>query len=423
MRGGLHLLAHTERVTDQALARATMSRQLAFRISPSAQEPTDILVTVDERVLLGQPLARCGASIIHSSVSGIVRGIHVEAGQIDIVVDNDERDEPHATVRPIPDFKSVPAAALRARIAAAGIVGLGGAAFPTIVKLDAAMQRHADLLIVNGAECEPFIACDEVLMRERAKDVLLGTQALLRASETKRAVIAIESDQTRAIAAMTQALTDEHDASLTLQVIDTFYPAGGERQLITALTGKEVPKGKLPQDIGVVCQNVGTAAAVARLIAAGEPLIERIVTITGSGVNVARNLIARIGTPIANLIADCGGYVGHVERLIMGGSMMGIALPSDDVAVTPHTNCVVVATADDLAPRGPELPCIRCGDCATACPAMLLPQQLLRYARLNDRAALTELGLRDCIECGCCDYVCPSHIPLTSTFVAAKNRA
>jgi len=300
---------------------------------------------------------------------------------------------------------------------------LGGAAFATNVKLDVAVQREVELLIINGAECEPFIACDAALIREHANDVVLGAKQLPHATQANRAIIDIESDQAHAISAITQALADAHDARLTLQVIDTFYPAGGERQLIATLTKKEVPKNKLPQDIGILCQNVGTAATVARLVSTGEPLIERIVTITGSGVNAAKNLVARIGTPIASLIVDCGGYVGDVERLIMGGSMMGLALSSDDEPVTAATNCVIAATADDLVKRGPEMPCIRCGECAHACPASLLPQQLLRYSRLNDRAALAELGLRDCIECGCCDYVCPSHIPLTSIFVAAKNSA
>lgn len=346
-----------------------------------------------------------------------------DGDSIEIVVDNDHSDQRHATVRPIPNFNSVSPEELRARIDSAGIVGLGGAAFATGVKVRLASERRAELLIINGAECEPFIACDDALMRERAADVVLGAQALLRASEAARAIIAIESDQESAIAAMRQALASANDARIDLHAIDTYYPAGGERQLVRLLAGKEVPTGKLPQDIGVLCQNVGTAAAVARLVTSGEPLIERIVTVTGSGVNTARNLIARLGTPIASLIADCGGYAGHVQRLIMGGSMMGVALPSDDIPVDAATNCVIAATAQDLTARGPEMPCIRCGDCATACPASLLPQQLLRYARLNDRAALAELGLRDCIECGCCDYVCPSHIPLTSHFVAAKNRA
>jgi len=312
---------------------------------------------------------------------------------------------------------------LRTRIAAAGIEGLGGAAFATGVKLDLAAARGAELLVVNGAECEPFIACDDALMRTHAGDIVLGTQALLYASGAQRAIIAIESDMQVAIDAVGQALATINDERLSVRVIDTYYPAGGERQLIELLTQQQVPSGGLPQDIGVTCQNVGTAAAIAHLITSGRPLIERIVTVTGGGVVSATNLVARIGTPITSLISDCGGYTGHIERLIMGGSMMGVALQSDDEPVTAATNCIIAATSDDLVARGPEMPCIRCGECAQVCPASLLPQQLLRYARLSDRAALAELGLADCIECGCCDYVCPSHIPLTSNFVAAKNSA
>jgi Na+-translocating ferredoxin:NAD+ oxidoreductase subunit C len=421
MRGGLQLSAHKERVASAPLVRASVPETLTFHVACPRQERSEVLVSVSERVLLGQPLARCGATTLHASVSGIVQAINERQDGVEIDLHNDSRDERHSSVQPIRDYRKLAPAELLARVAAAGIVGLGGATFPTAAKLQLAFDRRAELLIINGAECEPYIACDDALMREYASEIVLGAQALLQASAAQRAIVAIESEQPQAIAAIRQALDDANDARLTLTVVRTYYPAGGERQLIALLTGKEVPTGKLPQDIGVLCQNVGTAAAVARLIKDGLPLIERIVTVTGGGVASANNLVARVGTPISSLIADCGGYAGPVERLIMGGSMMGVALPSDDVSITAATNCVIAAAADDLVKRGPEMPCIRCGECAEACPAALLPQQLLRYARLNDGAALTELGLRDCIECGCCDYVCPSDIPLTSVFVAAKN--
>jgi electron transport complex protein RnfC len=260
-----------------------------------------------------------------------------------------------------------------------------------------------------------------MLMRERADDVMLGTRALIHATGALEAVIAIELDQPLAIAAIAKSLSALEDSNIRLQALPTFYPTGGERQLVKLIADKEVPTGKIPPEIGALCQNVGTAAAIGHLVKTGQPLIERVVTITGSGVKQPRVLLARFGTPIASLISDCGGYAGQIERLIMGGPMMGVALDSDDTQVSAATNCIIAATAQDLKSRGPEMPCIRCGDCAQACPAGLLPQQLLRYARLHDREALVELGLDDCIECGCCDYVCPSQIPLTSQFVAAKN--
>jgi len=192
--------------------------------------------------------------------------------------------------------------------------------------------------------------------------------------------------------------------------------------LIEAVTGREVPHDALPPAIGVVCQNVGTAAAVARFVGTGEPVVSRIVTVTGSGVACPGNLEVRIGTPIAELIAACGGYQDDPARLIVGGAMTGQSLSSDLVPTTKGVNCIVAATLADLAIRDPEMPCIRCGDCASACPARLLPQQLHRAAQADDRDALARLGLADCIECGCCDYVCPSQIPLTARFHAARLR-
>jgi len=418
MRGGLQLIAHKERSTAMPITQACVPKQLSFSVI--GEHATDILVSIGDRVLLGQPLAHHNATTAHASVSGTVHSIHSIGNVWTIVIDNDGRDESHSSIQPIDNFNELTPETLRERIARAGIAGLGGAAFSTATKLLAAAQHHAQLLIINAAECEPFITCDDALMREYANDIVLGTQGLLHACRAQAAVIAIEANKPEAIAAITKAIAFANEARVQLRVVANYYPTGGERQLVKLLTGNEVPSGAIPPDIGVLCQNVGTAAAIARLVKNGEPLISRVVTVTGSGVMQPRNLLARFGTPIESLVNDCGGYTGQVERLIMGGTMMGVALASDQVSVTAATNCIIAATAQDLKSRGTEMPCIRCGECAHACPASLLPQQLLRYARLQDHAALMELGLSDCIECGCCDYVCPSQIPLTSIFVAAK---
>jgi Na+-translocating ferredoxin:NAD+ oxidoreductase subunit C len=411
---GVQLNAHKE---STSLPIATASRPMQLTLTASGQP----LVRVGEHVLMGQQViapVSVDATCTHASVSGTVSHLHTDTQAVTIVIDNDGRDTYHPSMQPIMRFDALTPTDLRERIAHAGITGLGGAAFSTAAKLAAATVRQVPLLIVNGAECEPFITCDDALMREHAADVVLGTQALLYTSGATEAVIAIETNKPLAIAALADALAAH--GNIRLQILPTFYPAGGERQLVKFITGHEVPSGKIPPDVGVLCHNVGTAAAIAQLITTGQPLIERLVTVTGSGVNQPQVLRARFGTPIASLINDCGGYVGQVERLVMGGPMMGIALDSDDTVVTAKTNCIIAATTKDLQPRGIEMPCIRCGDCAHACPAGLLPQQLLRYARLQDRAALTEFGLSDCIECGCCDYVCPSQIPLASLFVSAK---
>jgi electron transport complex protein RnfC len=233
-------------------------------------------------------------------------------------------------------------------------------------------------------------------------------------------VIAIEDDTPQAAAALGAAIADAHDDRIQLRRVASIYPAGGEKQLITAIFGVEVPAGGLPADIHTLCLNVGTAAAIAHWVRDAQPLTSRIVTVTGDGVLEQRNLDVLLGTPLAALIFDCGGYTGRMSRLIMGGSMMGQGLPHDDMPVIKATNCVIAASALDLQPRAAEMPCIRCGNCSEACPAMLLPQQLHWYALARDLDALETYGLLDCIECGCCDYVCPSQIPLVERFRDAK---
>jgi electron transport complex protein RnfC len=255
-----------------------------------------------------------------------------------------------------------------------------------------------------------------MLMRERARDVVFGARVLMHALAAQTCVIAIEDDTPQAAAALEAAIADAHDARIQLRRVASIYPAGGEKQLITAIFDVEVPSGGLPADVNTVCLNVGTAAAVACWVRDGQPLTNRIVTITGDGVLEQRNLDVPLGTPLAALIYDCGGYTGRMSRLIMGGSMMGQSLPHDDMPVIKATNCIIAASALDLQPRAAEMPCIRCGNCSEVCPAMLLPQQLHWYALARNLDELETHGLMDCIECGCCDYVCPSQIPLAERF-------
>ena len=337
-----------------------------------------------------------------------------------IVIANDGGDRRFDVGAPAVDFLLLPRAELRALIERGGIVGLGGAVFPTSAKLARAAAAHNRHLLLNGAECEPYISCDFTLMHERAADVLLGARILRHAVDAERCTIALEDELVTAEQALRAALSTDGDEHIRIVTVPSVYPAGGERQLIASVFGVEVPSGGLPQDVGILCQNVGTAAAVARWIRDREPLIRRIVTVTGGAIAAPANLEARIGTSIASLVKDCGGYAETPSRLLVGGSMMGLALPHAELPITKGTNCILAATANDLAPRGPEMPCIRCGECSRICPAILLPQQLHWHAVARDVSALESLGLMDCIECGCCDYVCPSQIPLTERFRDAK---
>jgi electron transport complex protein RnfC len=430
MRGGLNLQAHKDSA-DQPLLIAPVTQKVSLPLDQHAAAEMHAIVQAGESILLGEVIARAADKLgpwLHSPVSGVVTAIDTQRSPhslsrrvTTIHIASDGKDERDPAMQPLANPLEIAPSVLRERLAHGGIVGLGGAVFSTAAKLAVADQLNVTTLIVNGAECEPFITCDDVLMRTHAQRVVDGVQILLHACCAGTAIIAIESNKNAAFNAINDALRTLGDSRIQAVAVPTIYPAGGERQLINTVTGKEVPSGGLPADIGMICHNVGTAAAVSTLVRTGEPLIRRIVTITGSGVTTPQSVEARIGTPIAALIEACGGYAEKPKQLVMGGSMMGIALPNDGLPIVKATNCIVAATAQDLPSRGPELPCIRCGECATACPANLLPQELLRHLRNDNRDALNKLGLADCIECGCCDYVCPSQIRLTANFIAGKR--
>ncbi len=389
------------------------------------------LVTVGQSVAVSQPIAAAGSTsgtagpCVHASISGIVTGLERRpvAGRdttdrLCVLVDGDGRDETLAAddnpVEPLP----VSPDDICAQIAAAGIVGLGGALFSTAAKLGSG--RPIDTLIINGAECEPYITCDEILMRTRAMHVLRGVRIMQHALGATQTVIAVESNMPEARAAIFDAIEAAGHDDMHVCVVTAKYPAGGERQLTELIMGREVPEYGLPADIGIVCHNVGTAAAVADLFDRGRPLISRIVTVTGHGVADPGNFEVRIGTPIRDLLAFAGRHDEPAGRIIMGGPMMGWALPGDSLPVTKATNCLIVMQPGDIVPDAPEMPCIRCGECVIACPARLLPQELLIAARRHDMDGLQALGIDACIECGCCDYVCPSQIRLTDRLIAAK---
>ena len=332
------------------------------------------LVTVGQHVLTGQPVAvatdpsqTIPETRLHASISGIVTAIEprpvpgsTASDTLCISIDSDGHDRPW----PDPDGPGDPMAMTPTRIvdhiALGGIVGLGGALYPTASKLRAG--RPIDTLILNGVECEPYITCDEILMRDHAANILRGAKIMLRALDAPLAVVAVESDMPEARVAMHEAIKADGCENIHVAVVTAKYPAGGERQLIELVMNREVPENGLPADVGIVCHNVGTAAAVADLFDRHRPLISRIVTVTGRGIENPENIEARIGTPIRELFAIAGGLRDDVSHIIMGGPMMGIALPDDTVPVTKAMNCLVVMQTGDVSPAQAEMPCIRCGD-------------------------------------------------------------
>lgn len=427
--GGLKLEPHTARPASVALGQAPVPSRLVLPLSQHVGQPAEPVVAIGERVLKGQPIARPSGYIaakVHASSSGTV----VEIGDYPvphpsglsapcIVIETDGLDEAWKGYEPLADFAQLNSNDLRARVRAAGVVGLGGAAFPTAVKLGSGTGLK--MLILNAAECEPYICCDELLLRERPQEVLTGAQVLMRALGIDNCCIAIEADKPLAKRALQEAIQAIGETRIEVVSVPAVYPEGGERQLIKVLTGEEVPARGVPPDIGYLCQNVGTVAAVARAVVRGEPLISRIVTVTGEGVARPQNIEVRLGTPVADLVRACGGYTDAAAHLLMGGAMMGFPLVDDSLPVIKGMNCVVVASREEIRPRAPAMPCIRCGECAEVCPAQLLPQQLYWHARAGELDRLDEYHLFDCIECGCCDVACPSQLPLTQYFRYAKT--
>ena len=427
LSGGILLPANKTSSTTQPIRRGFVPKKLVLALRQHRGNAATPIVRIGERVLKGQAVATAGAApsaAVHAGTSGFVRAIEelpVLGGNgvqpsLCIVIETDGRDErlPEAA----PPWPS-DAASCREALRAGGVVGLGGAVYPTADKL--ATPVPCKTLIVNGAECEPYISCDDMLMRENAAEIVAGALLLTDVLEAPRCIIAIERDKPQAIEAIEAAAETVDDPRLKLAEVPTIYPAGGEKQLVELLTGEEVPSGRYPGEFGYVCQNVGTAYAVQRLWASREPLVSRVVTVTGGGIKTPQNVETPIGTPIAELVELCGGYNEGVVRLIAGGSMMGYSLPDDETPITKATNCIIAALADEVRTDAFEWPCIRCGDCAMVCPSRLLPQDLLVAAAASDYGALATLGLKDCIECGCCDVICPSQIMLTERFRIAKR--
>ncbi|WON78721.1 electron transport complex subunit RsxC [Serratia sp. UGAL515B_01] len=385
----------------------------------------ELCVKAGDAVLKGQPLTfGHGRTLpVHAPTSGRIRAIEPRVtahpsglAELCVIIEPDGQDR-WCNLTPVTDYHQLSTEELLQRIHQAGIAGLGGAGFPTASKLQGGDQQ-VETLILNAAECEPYITADDRLMQEHAAQIIEGIQILRHLLKPKVTLIGIEDNKPQAISALALALRGQND--VMLRVIPTKYPSGGAKQLTKILTGKEVPHGMHSSSIGVLMQNVGTAFAIKRAIVDGEPLIERVVTLTGEAMSKPGNVWARLGTPVQHLLT-LGGYRPQPQPMvIMGGPLMGFTLPALDVPIVKISNCLLAPTINEMAPQEPELSCIRCGLCADACPAGLLPQQLYWFSRGKEHEKARNHNLFDCIECGACAYVCPSNIPLVQYYRQEK---
>jgi electron transport complex protein RnfC len=388
-----------------------------------------VLVKAGDKVLKGQLLAEANGSVsaaVHVPTSGTVISIDEQviphpSGLPDMCItlkpDHEERWIPHHEL----DYLNMERGELLRSLRNSGIVGLGGATFPTHLKLSPKSAQPVTTLVLNGAECEPFITCDDMLMRERADEIVRGAQIIQGLLGTAKSLIGIEDNKPQAAAAMTEACA-RAGFEAKVVIVPTLYPSGDARQLIRLLTGKEVPAHGRSTDIGIQCFNVATAQSIYRFFAHGETVVSRIVTITG---NVARpgNYEALLGTSVDDLLTAAGGNLPNTDGHIMGGPMMGFTLPSCAAPMTKAMNCVIASTPGLFPPPAMEMPCIRCAACAEVCPVLLQPQDLYWYAKSNNLEKAKDYNLFDCIECGCCTYVCPSRIPLVQYYRYAKSES
>lgn len=413
---GIHPVYEKELTAAKAVEEMKLPNKVVIPLSQHIGAPCEPLVKIGDIVKKYQKIGEAKGFVsapVHASISGKVIAIgrfpHPSGNQsYSIVIESDGKDEPIEGLKENRDYLNLDPKELKDIIFNAGIVGMGGATFPTHVKLSPSKEKRIDTIILNGAECEPYLTADHRLMVEMPHEVIEGMKILMRIMDVKDGSIGIEDDKPDAIDAITKAAS-----GTAIQVIGLKkkYPQGAEKQLIKSITGKEVPSGGLPMDVGIVVQNVGTAMAIYNAVRYGIPLIERIVTVTGHGVKKPGNLRVRVGTLLEHVITECNGFTGEPGKIIFGGPLMGIAQYTLHVPVLKGTSGILVIPKEEVLLEDFRA-CIRCGRCVQACPIRLLPNMYSIYAEVGRPKEAEKYYVLDCIECGCCTYVCPSRRPI-----------
>ncbi|KAA3640023.1 MAG: electron transport complex subunit RsxC [Proteobacteria bacterium] len=426
--GGLVLKHHKELSARNKVVRVDRPQSLRISLRVNRGHVSEPVVAVGDRVnkyqVIAQPIHPFGV-VVHAPFSGVISAIEEQPTAAPdaesapcIELDTDDQDRHIDYLPPLPDNHRQ---TLIKRIQDAGILGMGGAGFPTHVKYDHQIPDLDSLLIINGAECEPYITCDERLMLDEPVALIKGTDILMQAVNASQAVIAIEDNLGGVKSLLDKTIQALDLPAIRVIKVPTIYPTGGEKQLIKVLTGLEVPSGQTPLSLGIVMQNVATTKAVYDAVEHNRPLTERLVTVTGDNVGRPGNYLTPVGTPFYHLLAQADCAMSDIDKLVVGGPMMGYPMPNVDIGVDKTTNCLLLLTKDSSKPDLATLPCIRCGDCVKACPQDLLPQQLFWYIQGDNLEKARDHHVFDCIECGACSWVCPSHIDLVSYYRYAKS--
>jgi electron transport complex protein RnfC len=413
-RGGIHPPYRKEATAGKATVEISLPAEVVIPMGQHVGAPNTPTVKVGDRVEAGQKIGASEAFIsapVHSSVSGTVKAVeerkNFTGASVNSVVITVDPSQP-AMFTEKRDVAGLTPEEIRDIAREAGLVGLGGAAFPTFVKLSPPKDKPIETVVINACECEPFLTCDHRLMMERADDLIAGLKLLMKAVGASKGIIGIEANKMDAADLLAPKLSG--DSALDVVILEVKYPEGAEKMLIDAITGRRVPPGKLPSEVGVLVHNVGTAVALYEAAATGKPVIERVITVTGPGIKKPANVMVKIGTSIEHVIEQCGGMTGGVAKVVMGGPMTGWAQKDLSATVVKGTNGILALT-QDVIDTNAEQRCVGCDKCLDTCPMFLTPNFIVKYTRLGKWDLADKYGARDCFECGCCSYVCPARIP------------